>query len=298
MPGPFLSLMKKLILLFTGVFLLLLPLLGRAQEYRIGGRVVDAKTKEPVPFAILSLQRQGTHGLTNEKGYFQLLGSGAYAQDSLLFMLLGFSRRALLVERGKAEDLLVELAPQTIGPFISCPVKPHVVEPASKDEIIEGAPNSQYAFFISNENRRQSRKMRTVSFYIGDNGLPMKAFCIRIYKADGKNHSPHSLLLKERVFLTVPRSGEWYNRDLSRYNIVVPQEGYFVALEFGESASALPQPDMDKYIPSGQMMWPACDLKKKYSWSYSLEKSWVPFPLSKSSCRYSAMIKVEVDAVD
>lgn len=280
------------------LFLLLLPLFGRAQEYCISGRVVDAKTKEPIPFASIWLRRQETSGLSNEKGYFQLLASGTYAQDSLIFITTGFSRRALLVEHRKAAGLLVELVPQAIGPFISCPVRPYVVEPILKDEVIEGLPRSQYAFFISSGKRQQSRKMRTVSFYIGKNGFPMKAFRIRIYKADGKNHSPHTLLLKEWVILTVPRSGEWYNRDLSHYNIVVPQEGYFVALEFGESASALPQPDMDNHIPVGQMMWPACDLKKTSSWSYSLEKGWVPFPLSHSSCRYSAMIKVEVAAAE
>jgi hypothetical protein len=65
--------MKRLPFLALWV-LLLLPALSWAQENRITGRVVDAKTKDPVPFASISLREEGTGALTNEYGYFQLAG--------------------------------------------------------------------------------------------------------------------------------------------------------------------------------------------------------------------------------
>ena len=280
------------------LLLLLLPLLGRAQENRITGRVVDAKTKESIPFASIGLLKEGTGALTNEKGYFQIIGLNKFEQDSLIFMTLGYSRQAIFVEHGKVENLRIELDSRPIGFITSCPVNPRVFDKTPKGEVIAGLPGTQYAFFIENDKRKQTRRMRSVSFYVGENGLPMAPFRVRVFKADGKNHSPKTNLLSEPAFLTVPRAGEWYTRDLSRYHIAAPKEGYFVALEFGESANALPQPDMDNYIPSGQMVWPSSDPKKSSIWSYSPQKGWTLFPQSGSSRRYNASVRVEVDAVE
>ncbi|WP_210517126.1 carboxypeptidase-like regulatory domain-containing protein [Hymenobacter terricola] len=286
------------------MILLLLPAPGKAQQYRITGRVVDAKTKEPIPFASIGLLKEGTEALTNEKGYFQLTSLTKSEQDSLVFMTLGYCRYAVLVEPGQLENLRIELNSGCLdGINITyCPVKPYASTgqpaPPTRDELITGLPGTQYAFFIENDTRKQTREMRSVSFYIGENSLPMAPFRIRVFKADGKNHSPKTTILNEPVFLTVPRAGEWYTRDLSRYNFVAPKEGYFVVLEFGESANALPQPDMDNYIPSGQMMWPSSDFKKSSIWSYSPKKGWTLFPQSSSSRRYNASVKVEVEAAE
>ncbi|MET4075591.1 carboxypeptidase-like regulatory domain-containing protein [Hymenobacter sp. UYCo722] len=286
--------MKNPVPKITLVFLLLLPLLGRAQEIRISGRVVDAQTKEPIPFASIGLREAGT--LTNESGYFRMVESIGYKQDSLIFRTLGYGRRALLVEQGKAENISVELSRQQLPGFTSCPVVPSTAD--QNAPFIAGLPGTQFAFFIGNDKRKQNRKMRSVSFYIGENGLPMETFRIRIYTADGKTHLPAADLLNETVLLTASKGGQWYTSDLSRYNIAVPQEGYFVALDFRQSAEQIAQPESDKYVPSGQIMRPAFDFKDSSMWVYSPEKGWSLFPQSSSSRRYNAMVKVEVEAVE
>ena len=288
--------MKNLIPKTALVFLLLVPLLGHAQQNRITGRVVDAKTKEPIPFAAIGLLREGTGGLTNENGYFQLVDSGELKPDSLIIRTLGYGRRALLVEPGKAANISVELIRQQLPGFISCPVVPYVAD--QNATFIAGLSGTQFAFFIGNDKRIQPRKMRSVSFYIGGNGLPMETFRIRIYTADGKKHPPAADLLNEPVFLTASKGGQWYTSDLSRYHIAVPKEGYFVALDFRQSAEQIARPDLDKYAPSGQIMRPAFDFKDSSMWAYSPEKGWALLPQSSSSRRYNAMVKVAVDAVE
>ncbi len=94
--------------------LLLLPALGWAQENRVTGRVVDAKTKDPVPFASISLREEGTGALTNEYGYFQLAGLEKSSQDSLIVMTLGYARSAVVIKRGGTEDLIIELDKRVI----------------------------------------------------------------------------------------------------------------------------------------------------------------------------------------
>jgi hypothetical protein len=283
---------------FPPLLLLLLPLLGRAQQVHITGRVVDAKTKEPIPFASLGLLNAGADTLANENGYFQLLEPSVFKQDSLVLMTLGYVRQALLVEHGKAVNLRIELSPRPAGLIIIDRVGPGKVTTkqilTKNDIVIDGLPGNQYAFFIGNDKRRQIRKMQSVSFYIGENGLPTASFRIHIYRADGKRHSPHTDLLNERVVITANKGGQWYTRDLSRYNIAAPREGYFVALEFEKPSNSLPQSDMHTYIPSGRIMRPAFDFKNSSLWSHSPANGWTLLPQSNSLLRYNAMVKVEV----
>lgn len=285
-------------------FLLLMPLLGRAQEIRISGRVVDAKTKEPIPFASISMRAAGAGALTNESGYFQLLGPTKLRSDSLVFMTMGYCRYAVPVKPGQLENLHVELNPGCMAgiSITHCPVRANATtgKPAStaSGEVITGLPGTQYAFFIENDKRKQTRPMRSVSFYLGENGLPMAPFRIRIYQAAGNSHSPAADLLTERVVLTPAQSGQWFTSDLSRYGVAVPKEGCFVALEFVNPADNSPQPTAENYTPSGQVMRPAFDFKNSIMWQYSPEKGWALSPQSGSSRRYNAMVKIEVEAAE
>ncbi len=300
--------MKTPLLKVALSFLLLLPLLGRAQEVRINGRVVDAKTKQPVPFASLGLRDTDIGALSNEDGYFQLLKPGVFKQDSLVVMTLGYVRKALFVEPGKAENLRVALTPWPAG-FIShhtsgpCRVasspKSAKNDPAitQNDIVIDGISGAQFAFFIENDKRRQLRTMRSVSFYIGENGFPIVPYRIHIYRADGKQYSPGTDLLNERVVIAATKGSQWYTYDLTRYSVATPTEGYFVALEFEKPGGSSPQPDMDNYMPFGRIMRPTFEFKKSITWSYFQEIGWSVLPVFKSSRRYNAMVKVEVEGV-
>ncbi|WP_231590690.1 carboxypeptidase-like regulatory domain-containing protein [Hymenobacter terrenus] len=289
--------------LFSALWLLiLLPVIGQAQESRITGRVVDAQTKQPIPFASILLIESGTGTLTNEKGYFQLAGLDKFKQDSLVLVTLGYRRYAVFIERGKVEDMHIELRPKLLIGIPQCPIVPYTpsrsdATRAAQNEIITGLPGTQYAFFIKNKKQEPLGKFRTVSFYIGKNGFPRKAFRVRIYGADGPRHSPNISLFNEGVFRTVPEEDGWYTRDLSSYNIVAPKEGYFIAVEFGNADDAAPQPDMDRYMPSGQIMWPSFELKKSNMWGYTLGKGWNLLPLTADNRRYNALVRVEVNSV-
>lgn len=294
--------MKKLLPQIALVFLLLLPSLGRGQENRITGRVVDAITKEPIPFASIGLRASDTGALTNESGYFRLLAPDKFNSDSLVVLALGYNRATVFVGQEKPAELSIAMRPRPPGSITVCRVGPCGVVPkirlATNDGVIAGAPGTQYAFFIENDKRRQTRHLRSVSFYVGENGLPMAPFRVRIYQTDGKRHMPTADLLTERVVLMPAQSGQWLTSDISRYNVVVPKDGYFVALEFVNPANQLPPPQPDSYLPSGQVMRPSFDFKKSSLWCHSTEKGWALVPESSGSRRYNAMVKLEVAAVE
>ena len=286
--------------------LLLLPVLSWAQENRITGRVVDAKTKDPVPFASIQLREEGTGALTNEYGYFQLAGLEKTSQDSLIVMTLGYERVAVFIKRGSTEDLIIELKKRVIelGTVVVKGGKIKNLELGSNSNnpgegMIQGLPGSQYAFFVKNEKQKKLGNVRTVSFYIGENGFPREPFRVRIYKADGNYNAPNTDLLTENVVVSAPQGGQWYTVDLTPYNITAPEEGFFVAMEWVVSGDKFFATNfMDDYTPYGQIMRPTFEFKESRTWNYSIGKGWSLITAANSQgLRYNAMIKAEVDMI-
>ena len=288
------------------VFLLLLPALSRAQENRITGRVVDTKTKDPVPFASIGLREEGTGALTNEYGYFQLAGLEKTSQDSLIVMTLGYERNAVFIKRGSTEDLIIELKKREIklsevkvtgGKIKNLELGSRSNNPG--EGMIQGLPGSQYAFFVKNDKQKKLGNVRTVSFYIGENGFPREPFRVRIYKADGNYNAPNTDLLTENVVVSAPQGGQWYTVDLTPYNIMAPGEGFFVAMEWVVSGDKFFATNfMDDYTPYGQIMRPTFEFKESRTWNYSIGKGWNLITAANSQgLRYNAMIKAEVDMI-
>jgi hypothetical protein len=286
--------------------LLLLPALSWAQENRITGRVVDAKTKDPVPFASISIREEGTGALTNEYGYFQLAGLEKTSQDSLIVMTLGYDHSAVLIKRGSTEDLIIELKKRVVvlDNVVVKGGKLKNLELGSKSNspgegMIQGLPGSQYAFFVKNDKKKRLGNVRTVSFYIGENGFPREPFRVRIYKADGNYNAPNTDLLTENVVVSAPQGGQWYTVDLTPYNIMAPEEGFFVAMEWVVSGDKFFATNfMDDYTPYGQIMRPTFEFKESRTWNYSMGKGWSLITASNGQgLRYNAMIKAEVDMI-
>ena len=292
--------MKKLLPQIASLFLVLMPLLGRAQENRVSGQLIDIKTKQPVPFASVSLRNAGTGALSNEQGQFQLAGF-AGKQDSIIVMTLGYDRYAAFIENNNAEKLTISLTHRNYENlessvrFICRRLTDKDIRPIDKIEQIKTTPGTQYAFFIGNEKRKNIGELKAVSFYIGENGFPMQPFRIRLYKADGTAHAPSSDLMNGQVFITAEQGGEWYTWDLSTLNISVPNEGCFVGMEFGNPTNHVSQPALPQYSPSGFIMRPAFEIKKSEVWRLTEDKGWYLLPPSGLSRRYNAMVKIEVE---
>ncbi len=83
---------------------------SHSQETRISGQVIDAKTKEPIPFAniIVSKTLQGT--LTNLNGTYSLeLGSSE--NDSIRASLLGYKQLTRAIPKGQKHTINFKLVP-------------------------------------------------------------------------------------------------------------------------------------------------------------------------------------------
>ena len=299
-------------LLYFALFLLLLPTLAHAQTAAapvlLGGHIVDKETKEPLPFTSVSLHDEQTGALSNEFGVFQLPAPTKNAQDSLVIMALGYKHMAILVKRGQAQTNLVIEVPRMAIALSNVTVKGGKVKnlglgaTASRpgEGLMQGQPGSQCAFFIKNDKNRRLGNIRSVSFYIGENGFPREPFRVRIYKADGNYNAPNTDILTQNVVVSSPAGGQWYTVDLTSYNVVAPEEGFFVAMEWIVSGDKFFKTDFmdENYTPFGQIMRPTFEFKESRTWNYTIARGWNQLTLANGQGqRYNAMIKAEVDMI-
>ena len=278
-----------------------------AQQAQIKGVIVDKDTKEPLPFSSIGLKNEQIGALSNEHGQFIVPAPTKNAEDSLVIVALGYARRAVLVKQGVSVPNLTIEVPKRAVELSNVTVKGGKVKnlglgAKSNDPgegMIQGLPGSQYAFFVKNDKQKKLGNVRTVSFYIGENGFPREPFRVRLYKADGNYNAPNTDLLTENVVVSASRGGEWYTIDLSSYNIPAPEEGFFVAMEWIVGGDKFYTTNfMDNYTPYGQIMRPTFEFKESRTWSYTIGKGWNLLTLANGQGRrYNAMIKAEVDMI-
>jgi hypothetical protein len=294
-------------LLLLALFIAAFATSSWAQQVQIKGVIVDKDTKEPLPFSSIGLKNEQIGALSNEHGIFIVPAPTQNLADSLVVVALGYARRAVLVKRGVAlENLTIEVPKRAVA-LGNVTVKGGKVKNlglgAKSDNpgegMIQGLPGSQYAFFVKNDKKKKLGNVRTVSFYIGENGFPREPFRVRLYKADGNYNAPNTDLLTENVVVSAPQGGQWYTVDLTPYNISAPEEGFFVAMEWVVSGDKFFATNfMDDYTPYGQIMRPTFEFKESRTWSYTIGKGWNLLTLANGQGRrYNAMIKAEVDMI-
>ena len=294
-------------LLFIALLSFSTAVSGQAQQVQIKGIIVDKDTKEPLPFTSIGLKDEQIGALSNEHGQFIVPAPSKNASDSLIVVALGYARKAVLVKKGVAVPNITIEVPKRAVQLNNVVVRGGKIKnlglgarsDTPGEGMIQGLPGSQYAYFVKNEKNKRLGNVRTVSFYIGENGFPREPFRVRLYKADGNYNAPNTDLLTENVVVSAPQGGQWYTVDLTPYNIIAPEEGFFVAMEWVVSGDKFFATNfMDDYTPYGQIMRPTFEFKESRTWNFSIGKGWSLITAANSQgLRYNAMIKAEVDMI-
>lgn len=88
----------------------------------------------------------------------------------------------------------------------------------------------QTALFIDNEKHVKGRITR-VSYYLSVKGNTNAPFRVRIYTCDSLTGRPGEDMLPE-IIVVKPNQGKgWFTVNISRYNLKLPAQGFFVAME-------------------------------------------------------------------
>ena len=286
-------------------FLALLAMPARAQTDTLKGRIIDAITKKPVPYATIEWRPKPQGVLGFGDGLFRLAVPADVAPDSLAVVGVGYARKTIAYAPSANQDLTIELNRKqgflTDGSLLVG--EPKIVLLGSRSTkpgagMIQGMPGTQYALLCKNDKDKKLGFIRSVSFYIAENGLPRAQFRVRLYRADGAANGPASDMLSESIMASAAAGGQWFTVDLTSYTIRAPKEGFYVAMEWvpeGHDRFAFID-TLGPYTPHGQVLRPTFEFKESRTWNYTIGRGWSLITLASNGARYNVMIRAEVEA--
>lgn len=287
------------------------------KEYTIKGSFCNKDTGEPVSYATLQIKGKPKCVIADHEGYFELTLSEFELTDSLTASCLGYERRTF------SPDTLLEKPEVTIalqGKSIN--IEPVIVAANKQSYKYKKMGNrgwfttgsmyldthgQQVALYIENK-KHLNGYIRKVSYHLSDKGNVEAPFRVRILEMDTLTHSPGKDLFQEILVVQPPQeTNGWYDVDLSEYDITVPSNGFFVALQgifpndysyFANETGIVERGKrdpaaMDDFTPKSIHYGQRINYSGKggsNTWHYSLSHQW--FQMEKDN--YSVKISAEI----
>ncbi|HEY0262063.1 MAG TPA: DUF5686 family protein, partial [Chitinophagales bacterium] len=146
--------MNRIVHLFL---LLAVAHISFAQTTEVRGKVVDGKTKEPLPFANVFFK--GTiAGTTTDEGGFYLLSTVEKKADSIIISYLGYPTKTVKVKRGTSQELNVELGSENIQ------LKEVLVKSGKHKRYIDTAANFVFHKVVAHKNKNREQNIESYQF--------------------------------------------------------------------------------------------------------------------------------------
>ena len=224
--------------LFLFAFLLSFTVLNA--QHILQGRIIDAFTKEPLPFVNIGVLKKELGTVSNEDGFFFLEVPDLFAKETLRFSMIGFDERDFQVADLEAillSNNTLVLAEQTT--FLE-----EVVLTAEKkwDTRVSGNSTTSKLLitgFTSNQLgneialfvkvKKTPAYIDGIQFSVVENIYPEVSFRVNVYSSDYR--FPDENILKENIFVTLKQSEGLISVDLKEYDILVDDD-VFISLEW------------------------------------------------------------------
>jgi hypothetical protein len=267
------------------------------------GKVVNALTEEAVPYVLVTDARRKLGIRTDTSGVFRF----PHPVDTLLFSAPGY--KTARVRTSEADSLEIRLEENfLIMQSIPFPMnRPPILVQAGalrkhsqhRVTLCDSTSQLEYALFIPNDEKQRAILNR-VSLYVLRTGRPGSPFRIRVYQ--NLNGKPGSDLLDESVIVYPKWWKRWKEVKVGQYNIVVPREGLFVAMEWLNSSEnrytdSMKMTDGTRRTRecNGQVLGLTDEFRNCRWWSRDNGDAWFQMNCGAASAKktYNPMIRVE-----
>lgn len=232
---------KLLLLLSCCILSLFLSLPIGAQTFVIG-QVIDAATKEPLPYVNIGLLNKNIGTVSDETGYFELeVNTEQNSRDTLRFSMIGFETKSYtlndFINQNEIEVYLTEKSTALDEVILSSKRKKY------QTKILGNKTTSKalYAAFTSNKlgnemgfivrARKHPMILKKFNISLVENDYGPIKFRLNIY--DVLNGLPNKTLLKDNIFIETEESSGIVSLDLTPYEIILDQD-FFIAIEWIE----------------------------------------------------------------
>lgn len=230
-------------------------------------RLIDQVSKQPVSYATVGLVKQNTGASTDTEGMLSLKNV-ADPLDSILVSCLGYESKRLSLVHLSIQDINTIELESKVYTIQAIEIKPEefsnevmVLNKINKKDypigLIVGEYSQQHARKFELKTEQGRHFLRSISFLAKRRpDHQIATIRIRIYAANPDSEIPGPDLLGTNIIRTIHKNDEIIKVDLSKYNIIVSDPGFFVAFEWikiKENGIQLRQRDgsfRESFIPS------------------------------------------------
>lgn len=260
-----------------------------AQNIGISGIVRDSKTRDIVPFATVELLKRQIGVAANFQGKFQIQVPDDSFNDTLKVCSLGYKPSQIIIGKLRNDFTNVEilLDPQVYSlnevEIFGVSAGKYRLGNYEDNKNVGGGllteQTSQIAVFMDSKKFRNARILNARFFIFGKEGHPEAPFRVRVYGVDPKSGNPGDDLVHESIIVHGKRGGGWLTVDLSKFKLVAPATGYFIAMEWINSGDSYNYQTfirpLNKFVKCyGQICSSSKTIKTSNTWNNILGKGW------------------------
>ncbi|WP_425392734.1 carboxypeptidase-like regulatory domain-containing protein [Ekhidna sp.] len=209
-----------------------------SQDQIIEGLVVDAKTRQPIPYAAIGIVGENVGTVSNEDGRFRLAIPAKYMDDSLTFSEVVHVRKKLSISYLLNNKENVITLDEAIIQLKTVEITPD--KEKRKYEKLGVKPTFYWGSCYANfKGGAQIAQLMEASTYpvilskakikIGDNTLEKAKLRVRVLEKTSNGLPGQDVF--EGAFMDISHQEGWVEVDLSHMNLVL-NEDFFVCFEF------------------------------------------------------------------
>ena len=254
-------------------------------QFRLHGIVLDSITKSPVPYSLIVTNNGNLGTITDGKGEFELNIPDSLKSGYLYISCIGYdtttvrlkassdpTQKTFLITRKSILLPAVNIAGNTGSKVCSDSWG------AKSNHSFGGYPcvaGDEVAVFIAN-SKQDSGIISTLKFFITDEGFPTTRFRAKLYRVNPKNNAPGELMNDQDFILSAKKGNEWAVIDISKYDIPIPKEGFFVSMEWlPDSKNSTYKPSFNVNIEkNGQTLGTNREIKHNVTWIKTFLHNW------------------------
>ena len=295
--------LQSIILKF--LFLLIIQYPANAQNIEIYGQIKDKDSFIPFAHVIFKKQNSIIYGeVANENGFYKIIlhKESIKTIDKIYFSCIGYETTSKTIDINKSiQQIDIIMNPETYS-LQDVEVTGVNFKKAKTKNVgfkVNSNPEGQYYFgygteialFISNTEKAKGI-ISQARFYIKDEGFPQTKFRVKIYEADSSS-SPGKSILNKSLIVSAKNGNEWVVVDLTEYQISIPSNGFFIAMEWLPDAQNKKNKNGNANV-NGQVLGSVTQSMRKppLTWIKSLKHGWKKNNLPKTGVFMGEEVKI------